>query len=107
MDSQSSFSHCPDLTTSQRDRSLNPILLTHITRLPNLKTLEISGHSQRYYDPALIGTMPALEDLRVMMPDSTFSEAIVGIVKALNDRPIGGLRGLAIIAKVSRVVERD
>ncbi|EIW70127.1 hypothetical protein TREMEDRAFT_68502 [Tremella mesenterica DSM 1558] len=47
--------------TWTRDKSLNPELLQTIVLLPQLRSLEISGHSWRYYDPSLIG----LEELGV------------------------------------------
>jgi len=37
-----------------------------------------------------------------MMPDSSFRDAILGIVKALDSRPAGGLKGLAIVCRVIR-----
>ena len=89
----------------QRDRSLKPDLVERICDLTHLRSLEISGHSHRYYDPKLLGRLPALEDLRVMMPDSNFRDALVGILKALDGRPRRGLQGLAIVCRVSKVTK--
>lgn len=72
-----------------------------IVTLKHLRALEISGHSRWYYDPSLLGSMPALEDLRVMLPDQTSRHALKDVLKNLADRPIGGLKGLGIIAMVS------
>lgn len=71
-----------------------------ISFLPKLRTLEISGHSERYFDPTLLGRLPALEDLRVMMPDQKFVNALPGIVKSLAETNRGGLKGLGIICRV-------
>ena len=68
--------------------------------LTNLRSLEISGHSYRYYDPKVLGTMPALQDLRIMMPDSSLKDAILPVLRELDKRAQGGLRGLAIIHRV-------
>ncbi|WWC72622.1 uncharacterized protein I206_106585 [Kwoniella pini CBS 10737] len=88
-----------------RDRSINPSLLETIAGLSHLRSLEISGHSYRYYDPSLIGTMPALEDLRIMMPDPNLKSKLVEVVKALSNRPIGGLKGLGIICQASSLID--
>ncbi|WVF68162.1 hypothetical protein IAT40_002927 [Kwoniella sp. CBS 6097] len=88
-----------------RDRSLNPALVETIADLDHLKSLEISGHSYRYYDPSLIGTMPALEDLRIMMPDPNLKSKLVDVVQALGKRPGGGLRGLGIICQNSSLID--
>lgn len=84
----------------QRDKSLKPQLVERISTLTHLRTLEISGHSERYYDPNLLGRLPDLEDLRIMMPDANFAEALVGILQTLDAKPMGGLRGLAIVCRV-------
>ena len=84
----------------QRDRSLNGLLVERITELQHLRTLEISGHSRRYYDPRLLGKVPRLEELRILMPDSTFRDALVDLIKAFDARPQGGLTGFAVVAKV-------
>lgn len=44
--------------------------------------------------------MPALRDLRVMMPDQIFCAALSHIIKGLHERPGGGLHGLTLISKV-------
>nr|XP_018259775.1 uncharacterized protein I303_07845 [Kwoniella dejecticola CBS 10117]OBR81933.1 hypothetical protein I303_07845 [Kwoniella dejecticola CBS 10117] len=88
-----------------RDRSLNPTLVERIADLSHLRSLEISGHSYRYYDPSLIGTMPALEDLRIMMPDPNLKSKLIDAVNALSDRPVGGLRGLGIICQASSLID--
>lgn len=69
--------------------------------LKRLRTLEISGHSHRYYTPTLLGKSSSLDDLRVMMPDSDFGASLVKVVRDLDARTVGGLRGLAIVARVS------
>jgi hypothetical protein len=74
-----------------------------MSELSSLRSLEISGHSYRYYDAKLLGSMPHLEDLRVMMPDSAFRGVLVDVVKRLDERPKGGLRGLGIICRVGLV----
>lgn len=74
-----------------------------MSELSSLRSLEISGHSYRYYDAKLLGSMPHLEDLRVMMPDSAFRDVLVDVVKRLDARPAGGLRGLGIICRVGLV----
>jgi hypothetical protein len=84
----------------QRDKSLTPALVERMSELPGLRSLEISGHSYRYYDAKLLGSMPHLEDLRVMMPDSAFRDVLVDVVKRLDARRTGGLRGLGIICRV-------
>ncbi|ORX40973.1 hypothetical protein BD324DRAFT_612737 [Kockovaella imperatae] len=84
-----------------RDRSLNNPLVDNIANLRHLRTLEISGHSRRYYDPRVLSRLPALEELRVMMPDATFRDSLLGLVKSFDARSNGGLRGLAVVAKVS------
>jgi hypothetical protein len=68
--------------------------------LPHLRSFEVSGHSYRYYDPKMLGDMPALEDLRVMMPDSLFKDALLSVIRRLAARQGGGLRGLGIIHRV-------
>ncbi|WVQ95692.1 hypothetical protein IAU59_002790 [Kwoniella sp. CBS 9459] len=88
-----------------RDRSLNPALVETIADLDHLKSLEISGHSYRYYDPTLIGTMPALDDLRIMMPDPNLKSKLVDVVKVLARRSSGGLTGLGIICQSSSLVD--
>lgn len=84
-----------------RDKSLNPTLVERIASLQHLRSLELSGHSYRYYNPKLLGHLPALDDLRVMMPDSNFKTALVDIIQELDRRPVGGLRGLALVCRVS------
>lgn len=84
----------------QRDKSLTPELVDTLMTLPRLRSLEISGHSYRYYDPTLIGRFPALEDLRIMMPDSLWGENLVKVVRELDKRESGGLRGLGLICRV-------
>jgi len=37
-----------------------------------------------------------------MMPDSNLRDALLGVVKSLDSRSGGGLRGLAIVCRVSR-----
>ncbi|RXK41989.1 hypothetical protein M231_00710 [Tremella mesenterica] len=91
--------------TWTRDKSLNPELLQTIVTLPQLRSLEISGHSWRYYDPSLIGSMSKLEDLRIMMPDSNFRDSLHEIIKSLSERPGGGLKGLGIIHRMSPLVD--
>ncbi|KAK6906564.1 hypothetical protein L486_07821 [Kwoniella mangroviensis CBS 10435] len=88
-----------------RDRSINPSLFERIADLSHLRSLEISGHSYRYYDPTLLGTMPALEDLRIMMPDPNLKSKLVDVVRSLAARPIGGLRGLGIICQSSSLID--
>ncbi|OCF33621.1 hypothetical protein I316_04695 [Kwoniella heveanensis BCC8398] len=88
-----------------RDRSLNPAFIETIADLDHLTSLEISGHSYRYYDPALLGTMPALRDLRIMMPDPNLKSHLVDVVKTLAQRPAGGLRGLGIICQTSSLID--
>ena len=89
------------LNPAQRDKSLQPTLVERISVLPQLSSLEISGHSYRYYDPRLLGQLESLEDLRIMMPDSTLRDALVDIVQTLDSRPSGGLKGLGIVCRVS------
>ncbi|WRT70742.1 uncharacterized protein IL334_007741 [Kwoniella shivajii] len=88
-----------------RDRSLNPSLLERIADLSHIRSLELSGHSYRYYDPALIGTMPALDDLRIMMPDPNLKSKLVDVIKSLSERKIGGLKGLGIICQSSSLID--
>lgn len=54
-----------------------------------------------HFDPAMIGRMRSLRELRVMMPDQQFRMALLEIAAALDQRPIGGLGGLGIICKVA------
>lgn len=72
-----------------------------ISQLPHLASLELSGHSYRYYDPRLLGKMPALQDLRIMMPDALCKDTLLPVIRELDKRPGGGLRGLGIIHRVS------
>ena len=71
-----------------------------VTSLPKLQSFEVSGHSYRYYDPKMLGDMPALQDLRVMMPDALLKDALLPVIRKLDSRPGGGLRGLGIIHRV-------
>lgn len=89
------------LLTSQRDKSLHPALVEEISRLTHLRTLEISGHAYRYYDPKLLASLPKLSDVRFMMPDTTVRDSLLHIAKELDARPGGGLRGLSLICRVS------
>ena len=85
----------------QRDKSLTPKLVETIINLEHLRSLEVSGHSRRYYEPQSLGALPKLEDLRVMMPDPNFRDGLLPLAKELDARPTGGLRGLGIIHLVS------
>ena len=78
-----------------------------IVALPRLRLLEISGHSYRYYDPALLGSISQLHDLRITMPDAIFRDALLGIVRQLDEKPQGGLKGFAIVAKVCLIRQED
>lgn len=89
------------LIYSQRDRSLKPALFERLCDLTHLRSIELSGHAHQYYDPRLLGQVKSLEDLRVLLPDSNFADAMVGIIKALDSRRCGGLIGLGIICSVS------
>jgi hypothetical protein len=91
----------------QRDKSLTPELVEVISFHPKLKSLEISGHSNRYYDPKSIGRSPNLEELRVMMPDTTWKDCLVGILKNLDERSQGGLRSLGIICRVCQILSAN
>jgi hypothetical protein len=84
----------------QRDRALTPELVEVISTHPRLKSLEISGHSNRYYDPKLIGRSPNLEELRVMMPDPNLKDSLLGVFQALDAREQGGMRSLGLICRV-------
>jgi hypothetical protein len=86
---------------SQRDKSLTPELVETIADHPKLRSLEISGHSYRYYDPASLGRSTSLEELRVMMPDTNLRDRLVGIIKELHKREKGGLKSLGVICRVS------
>jgi hypothetical protein len=88
----------------QRDRSLNAELVTHITSLRHLRSLELSGHARFYFDPRMIGRMESLQDLRFMMPDQTIKDSLLTIVEALSQRKRGGLRGLGLICRVGCAV---
>lgn len=48
----------------------------------------------------LIGRFPALEDLRIMMPDSLWGESLVKVVCELDKRDQGGLKGLGLVCRV-------
>lgn len=74
--------------------------MERICDLSKLRSLELSGHSYRYYDPALLGDMHALEELRIMMPDPNLKSKLVSAVKALGERRGGGLTSLGIICQV-------
>lgn len=54
----------------------------------------------------LIGQFPALEDLRIMMPDSLWGENLVNVVRELDKRELGGLRGLGLICRVRNLDPR-
>jgi len=84
----------------QRDRALTPELVEVISTHPKLRSLEISGHSNRYYDPKLIGRSPNLEELRVMMPDPNFKDSLLGVLRDLSERSQGGLKSLGLICRV-------
>ncbi|KIR35721.1 hypothetical protein I352_01999 [Cryptococcus deuterogattii MMRL2647] len=88
-----------------RDKSLNPTLFETISHLPRVQSLEISGHSYRYYDPSLLGTFSSLKDLRIMMPDPHMKSKLVGLVTALDEREQGGLKGLDIICQSSSLID--
>ncbi|WWD20751.1 hypothetical protein CI109_105227 [Kwoniella shandongensis] len=104
---QQAISHMYNLRSLvwTRDRSINPSLLEKVSDLDHLRSLEITGHSYRYYDPALLGCMPALEDLRIMMPDPNLKSKLVDAVKELDKRRCGGLRGLGIICQSSPLID--
>ncbi|KAL7422920.1 hypothetical protein Q5752_002217 [Cryptotrichosporon argae] len=70
-----------------RDRSLTAALFETLVALPRVRALELSGHSARHFDPLLLGGMPALAELRIMMPDAAFRDALVSIVARLAARP--------------------
>jgi hypothetical protein len=84
----------------KRDRALTPELVEVISTHPRLKSLEISGHSNRYYDPKLIGRSPNLEELRVMMPDPNLKDSLLGVLRDLSERSQGGLKSLGLICRV-------
>ncbi|ORY31235.1 hypothetical protein BCR39DRAFT_527024 [Naematelia encephala] len=88
-----------------RDKSLNPALVEVVSKLDHLRSIEISGHSYRYYDPKMLGRPPALQDLRIMMPDPTFRDAFPDIMSEFGARKDGGLRGLALVCKSSPLVD--
>lgn len=48
--------------------------------------------------------MPVLRDLRVMMPDTTFRLALPTVIRALHERPDGGLHGLALVCKSFNII---
>ncbi|KAK8850569.1 hypothetical protein IAR55_004487 [Kwoniella newhampshirensis] len=104
---QQAISHMCNLQSLvwTRDRSINPALLEKISDLDHLRSLEITGHSYRYYDAALFGCMPALEDLRIMMPDPNLKSKLVGVVSALGQRKRGGLKSLGIICQTSSLID--
>lgn len=81
--------------------------MQRVAHLPRLRSLEISGHSYRYYDPRIIGTMACLEDLRIMMPDALLKEMLLPIIRQLDKRPGGGLRGLGIIHRVGAILRHQ
>lgn len=83
-----------------RDKSLTPELVQQISRHKRLRSLEIAGHAEHSYDPALIGHMDSLEELRVMMPDALWRHTLPEVAKRLADRDCGGLRALALICRV-------
>lgn len=87
------------IRSPQRDRSLSSELFAVITRLPHLEHLELSGHSTRFFDPSLLGHMPALRYLRIMMPDTTFRTVLPAIAQRLDARTNGGLWGLALVCR--------
>lgn len=91
--------------TWTRDKSLTPKLVETIVDLDHLRSLEVSGHSRRYYEPRSLGGLPKLEDLRVMMPDPHFRDGLLPLVKDLEARTMGGLRGLGIIHLSSPLVD--
>jgi len=94
-------SYSTERANEQRDKSLTPELVEVISTHPQLKSLEISGHSNRYYDPKLIGRSPNLEELRVMMPDPNLKDSLLGVLRDLSERSQGGLKSLGLICRVS------
>lgn len=92
--------------TWTRDKSLTPALVERISQLKHLRTLEISGHAERYYDPGLIGGMESLEELRIMMPDALWRDKLPGVARRLGERESGGLRGLALVCRVCQHCHR-
>lgn len=94
-------SYSIERANEQRDKSLTPELVEVIFTHPGLKSLEISGHSNRYYDPKLIGRSPNLEELRVMMPDPNLKDSLLGVLRDLSERSQGGLKSLGLICRVS------
>ncbi|KAK4688478.1 hypothetical protein P7C73_g1620, partial [Tremellales sp. Uapishka_1] len=88
----------------QRDKSLTDSIVELISALPKLHHLEISGRSDRHFDPYLLAQMKTLKDLRIMMPDHTFRDALSSITSELSRRPQGGLRGLALVSQKSPLI---
>jgi hypothetical protein len=100
MDRKSPYPYILGRADEKRDRALTPELVEVISIHPRLKSLEISGHSNRYYDPKLIGRSPNLEELRVMMPDPNLKDSLLGVLRDLSERSQGGLKSLGLICRV-------
>ncbi|ODN99450.1 hypothetical protein L198_03294 [Cryptococcus wingfieldii CBS 7118] len=109
---QLAISHMDNLTSIAwtRDKSLNSALFASMIRLPHLSSFEISGHSYRYYDPALLSAAPALEDLRIMMPDPHLKGRLVDVLSKLSSRDNtdgkgAGLKSLGIVCQESSLID--
>ncbi|WVQ70645.1 hypothetical protein IAR50_000167 [Cryptococcus sp. DSM 104548] len=109
---QLAISHMVNLTSIAwtRDKSLNSSLFETMIRLPHLSSFELSGHSYRYYDPALLSAAPALEELRIMMPDPHLKGQLVDILSNLSSRQDldgrgAGLKSLGIICQESSLID--
>ena len=79
---------------------MTPELVEVISSHPKMRSFEISGHSNRYYDPKLIGHSPKLEELRIMMPDQNWKDHLLEVLEQLDQRHQGGLSSLGIICRV-------
>ncbi|WVQ85859.1 hypothetical protein IAT38_008027 [Cryptococcus sp. DSM 104549] len=88
-----------------RDKSVTHSFFETISKLERLRSLEITGHSQGQFDPSLIGKMSALEDLRIMMPDSLTKSVLVDAVTSLSERPGCGLKDLGLICQGSSLID--
>jgi hypothetical protein len=70
-----------------------------ILTLKHLRAVEIAGGSRWRYRPKLLAQLESLEELRVIMPDIEFCDALASNLETWAEREQGGLRALSIISR--------
>ncbi|KAI0341442.1 hypothetical protein BDW22DRAFT_1408085 [Trametopsis cervina] len=87
--------NCTNLTTFlwTRDGSLSTSILDVLSPLPHLAELEINGHSDGHYDPAVLLQLNRLRKITLILPGS----GIMDILPVWAARTAGTLRHLTLI----------